>query len=169
MYALEEAIDNLKYKYGNCISTLDMNSDTYVIHASRLGKTPIKFTINKYHTLEDLYTLAEREIVLMNSNFREASACIEMSEIYEKDKIPKPNESNITMPVDDESIHAIFFARGSTPITVSKNSQITFIDFLVENKKYMDVSFSRNKIKFYIVDCECFRKAMVQKMKAAYS
>jgi hypothetical protein len=82
-----------------------------------------------------------------------------MTEIYEKDH----------MPIDDEAIHAIFFARGSTPVTVSKNPNITFIDFLVENKKYIDASFSRNKIKFYIVDCECFRKAIVQKMKAAYS
>jgi hypothetical protein len=159
MYAIEEAIDNFKYKYGNCISTLNMNCDTYVIQAYRLGKTPIKFSINKYHTMEDLYTLAEQEIVLMNSNCREASACIEMTEIYEKDH----------MPIDDEAIHAIFFARGSTPVTVSKNPNITFIDFLVENKKYIDASFSRNKIKFYIVDCECFRKAIVQKMKAAYS
>jgi len=168
MYAIEEAIDNFKYKYGNCISTLNMSCDTYIVQARRFGKTPIEFSINKYHTLEDLYTLAEQEIILMSSNFREASACIEMTEIYEKDQIPKPT-SNVTMPIDDDAIHAIFFARGSTPITVSKNPNITFIDFLVENKKYIDASFSRNKIKFYIVDCECFRKAMVQKMKAAYS
>lgn len=172
MYALEEAVDNFRYKYGNCLSTVNTNCDTYLIHACRFGKPPIKFSINKYQPLEDLYTLAEQQIVLMNSNFRDASACIEMPEIYEKDenyKIPKSTLSNIAMQDDNDSIREIFFARGRTPIAICKNSNITFIDFLVENKKYIDVSFSRNKIKFYIIDCECFRKLIVQKMKAAYS
>lgn len=167
MQAIEEAIDNFKYKYGNCISTVNTNCDTYIIQASRFGKTPIEFSINKYHTLEDLYTLAEQQITLMNTNFREASACIEMTEIYEKESVSKP-VSNITMSVDDNSIRAIFFSRGGTPITINKTSAVSLIDFLVENKKYMEASFSRNKLKFYIIDNECFRRLVVQKLKSAY-
>ena len=168
MQALEQAIDNLKYKYGNCISLVNTNCDTYIIQASRFGKTPIEFSINKYQTLADLYTLAEQQITLLNPHFRDASACIEMSEIYTKDSNPKPL-TNIDMTDDGDSIRAIFFARGGTPITINCDPNITFIDFLVENKKYMDSSFSGNKFKFYIIDCECFRRLVVQKMRAAYS
>jgi hypothetical protein len=168
MQAIEEAIDNFKYKYGNCISLVNANCDTYIIQASRLGKIPIEFSINKYQSLQDLYTLAEQQITLLNPCFREASADIEMSEIYAKDTIPKPL-TNISMPNDDDSIRTIFFARGRTPITVNKDPNITFIDFLVENKNYMDSSFSGNKFKFYIVDCECFRRLVVKKIESAYN
>jgi hypothetical protein len=168
MQAIEEAIDNFKYKYGNCISLVNTNCDTYIIQASRFGKTPIEFSINKYQTLKEFYTLAEQEITLINPGFREASADIEMSEIYSKKSISNPS-TNISMPDDGDSIRAIFFARGGTPITISNDPNITFIDFLVENKKYMEASFSGNKLKFYIIDCECFRRLVVQKIKSAYN
>jgi len=167
MQAIEEAIDNFKYKYGNCISLVNTNCDTYIIHASRFGKTPIEFSINKYQTLEEFYNLAEQQITLINPGFREASAGIEMSEIYAKDLIPKPS-TNIIMQNDNDSIRAIFFARGGWPININNDPNITFIDFLLENKKYMEASFSGNKLKFYIIDCECFRRLVVQKIKSAY-
>lgn len=168
MQAIEEAIDNFKYKYGNCISLVNTNCDTYTIQASRFGKPPIEFSINKYQSLQDLYTLAEQQITLLNPRFREASAEIEMSEIYLKDSTPK-SSTNVSMPEDDDSIRAIFFSRGGTPITISNDQNITFIDFLIENKKYMDSSFSGNKFKFYIIDCECFRRLVVNKIKSAYN
>jgi hypothetical protein len=170
MQAIEDAIENFKYKYGNCVSFVNTNCDTYTIQASRLGKTPIEFSINKYQTLQDLYTLAEQQITLLNPHFREASAGIEMTEIYLKNSTPKPaTNTNINMPEDDDSIRAIFFARGGTPITINCDPNIRFIDFLIENKQYMDSSFSGNKFKFYVIDCECFRRLIVKKMRAAYS
>jgi hypothetical protein len=167
MQAIEEAISNIKYKYGNCMSTVNTNSDTYTIQALRLGKTPIEFSINKYQTLEDLYTLAEQEITLMNPQFRDASAHIEMAEIYEK--CPPHQKTLNVAPVGDEHVRAIFFVIGKNPVTINRDPNTTFIDFLIENKKYIGSQFLRNKLKFYIVDYECFRNLVVQKMRVAYN